>query len=103
MPAFVKVAEVDDLKPGGCKHVELDGKEIGLFNVAGDYYATTGFCPHHGGPLGEGYLEGDVVACPWHGWQFNVKTGESPMVPSLKIACFPVRVEGNEIQVAIEQ
>ncbi|MBI3921891.1 MAG: non-heme iron oxygenase ferredoxin subunit [Armatimonadetes bacterium] len=101
MPAFVKVAEVGELSPGDCKHVELDSDEIALFNVEGEYYALHGICPHQGGPLGDGYTDGEVVSCPWHGWQFNVKSGQSPMIPGISVQSYPVRIEGGEIQVEV--
>jgi nitrite reductase (NADH) small subunit len=53
-----------------------NGQEIALFCLEGQFYAIDNICPHEGGPLGNGELEGAVVTCPWHGWQFDIKTGK---------------------------
>ena len=102
MPNFVKVAMVSELKPGENKVVNVNGEEIALFNVNGEFFATGNTCPHRGGPLGEGYLEGDVVTCPWHGWRFNVKTGVSLVMPTAKVQSYNVKVENNEVFVSLE-
>ena len=71
-----------DLPPGACASFELpDGNELALYNVGGEYYATENFCPHKGAPLSEGLLCGHVVECGWHGWQFDVRSGECLTVP----------------------
>ena len=102
MPNFVKAANASDLKAGQNKVVNVNGTEIALFNVEGQFYAITNTCPHRGGPLGEGSLEGDVVTCPWHGWRFNVKTGISPVMPAMKVEQYEVKVEGNEVFVLLK-
>jgi nitrite reductase (NADH) small subunit/3-phenylpropionate/trans-cinnamate dioxygenase ferredoxin subunit len=98
---FVTVAKIDDIPPGTGKTVDVHGVWIALFNVDGAFYAVDNTCPHAGGPLGEGHLTGDVVTCPWHGWSINVKTGERPGNPNFAVACCPVRIEGNQVQVAL--
>ena len=102
MSNFVKVASANDLKPGENKVVNVNGTEVALFNVEGEFFAITNTCPHRGGPLGEGYLEGDAVTCPWHGWRFNVKTGVSPVIPTSKVPTYEVKVEGGDVFVALE-
>ena len=101
MANFVKAASLADLAPGNSMAVEVNGKTIALFNVGGKVFALDNTCMHRGGPLGEGMLEGDVVTCPWHMWQYNVRTGEKVETPSVKVASYPVQVEGDEIRVAI--
>lgn len=98
---FVEVANVSDLKEGEGKVVNANGTDIALFNVDGEFYAINNKCVHKGGPLGEGVLDGDIVSCPWHGWQFNVKTGVSPVNPAAKVDCYPVKVEGDKVFVDI--
>jgi len=98
---LVKVASVAELPAGSCKAVEANGKTIALFNVGGKVFALDNTCLHQGGPLGEGMLEGDVVTCPWHMWEYNVRTGEKVGSPSLRVASYTVQVEGNDIKVAI--
>ena len=102
MSEFTKVATVGEIQPGEMKLVEADGREIVLANVNGEYFAFGGECTHRGGPLAEGILMDDVVECPWHGGQFNVRTGEvvsSP--PENDIPTYVVKVEGESISVAL--
>ena len=68
-----------------------------LFNAGGQFYAIDNSCRHRGGPLGEGDLMGTTVVCPWHGWEYNVTNGENIDDPSVKVACFAVRVDGDDI------
>ncbi len=101
MAEFVKVASLSELAPGAAKAIEVKGKAIALFNVEGTIYATDNTCLHQGGPLGEGELMGDVVICPWHQWEYNVRTGEMVGNSSVKLATYPVQVEGSDIKVAV--
>lgn len=101
MAEYVKVAVLSELAPGSCKMVEASGKEIALFNVGGAIYALDNTCLHQGGPLGEGMLEGDVVTCPWHMWQYSVRTGENVGNNAIKVAPYLVKVDGDEIKVAV--
>ena len=101
MAEFVKVATLAELQPGSGKPVEVDGKAIALFNVGGEVFAIDNTCLHQGGPLGEGILEGEVVTCPWHMWEYNVRTGEIVANPEIKVATYPVQVEGTDIKVAV--
>ena len=97
----IKVAEVSDLNPGECKTVVAGDRELALFNVAGTLHCIDNVCPHRGGPLGEGVLDGSVVTCPWHGWRFDVCTGVSPVIPTAKVDKFEVVVEGNDVKVKL--
>jgi len=101
MAEFIKAASLSELSPGSAKVVEVAGKTIALFNVDGTVYATDNTCLHQGGPLGEGQLMGDVVVCPWHQWEYNVRTGENVGNSFLKVATYPVQVEGSDIKVAV--
>src|SRR3989338_2792280 len=102
MANFVRVAGISDVKPGENKVVEVNGEQVGLFNLDGEFFAISNTCPHRGGPLGEGYLEGDVVTCPWHGWRFNVKTGNNAIMPNMKVQSYHVKVEGNDVFVSVD-
>lgn len=102
MPAFVTVASAEEIPPGDAKLVRLGRREIALFNVGGRYYAIDNVCHHRGAPLVDGDLEGTVVSCPWHGWRFDVTTGRNLFNPDTGVACFPVRVEGGEVQIGVE-
>lgn len=98
---FIKCAELSDLQPGSPKTVEVAGRVLGLFNVGGAIHCLDNTCLHRGGPLAEGTLDGEVVACPWHGWRYNVRTGENLFDPGVKVATYAVRVEGNDIKVLV--
>jgi len=101
MAEFVKVSSLSELNPGSAKVVEVMGKTIALFNVGGKIYATDNTCLHQGGPLGEGDLMSEVVVCPWHQWEYNVRTGEVVGDSSSKVLTYPVQVEGSDIKVAV--
>lgn len=102
MPEFVKVMATSELPPGQCTAVEVNGVAVALFNLDGDFYAIDHVCPHQGGPLGEGWIEGENVICPWHAWAFNIKTGESPLIPGLSVKSFPVQIESGNVKVAVD-
>jgi NAD(P)H-dependent nitrite reductase small subunit len=101
MAEFKRVASVDDVKPGSGIVAEIDGQAVAVFNVDGTFYAIDNTCAHRGGPLGEGELEGDIVTCPWHSWQFNVKTGVSVNNPSACVKHYQVKVDGSDITVLL--
>ncbi len=101
MGALTKVAEMADLKPGEGKVIEAEGKTLALFNVDGTFYALDNTCLHRGGPLGEGELEGSIVTCPWHGWRWDVTSGANTNNPAVKVACFPVKVQGTAVYVEL--
>ena len=99
LPLYVTVAQVDQIPPGTCRTVEVEGIYLALCNVNGIFLAVDNTCPHAGGPLGEGSLDGDVLECPWHGWRFNVRTGERPENREIRVACVEVRIQGANVQV----
>lgn len=101
MGTLVKVASLSDLPPGTTRMAEANGKEIALYNVDGTICATSNICPHQGGPLAEGILEGTTIICPWHAWAFDVCTGTSPVNPRTKVETYPVKVKQDEIYVEV--
>lgn len=102
MGKMIDAAEVGEIDSGEAKLVEADGKEIALFNVEGKYYAIDNECTHVGGPLCEGEIEGDRVICPWHGAEFDLKTGEAVEPPAEEdVSCYKVHVEGDLIKIEI--
>ena len=102
MGVFRKVAETKDLEPGTARLVEIEGKEIALFNVDGEFHAIDNTCAHRGGPLAMGTIESDVVTCPWHGATYNIKTGEVLGPPAPRgVASYKVRVEGSDIEIEV--
>ncbi|HZP43275.1 MAG TPA: Rieske 2Fe-2S domain-containing protein [Candidatus Binatia bacterium] len=101
MPNFVRVASVGDVQPGTGRCVEVNGRQIAIFNVAGTFHAIDNTCLHRGGPLAEGELDGTVVTCPWHGWQYDVVTGINTMDDGDRVERFDVKVEGDDVFVAV--
>ena len=101
MPNYVKVASVSQVAPGTGMVATVNDKEVAIFNVDGTFYAMDNTCKHRGGPLGEGELEGDTVTCPWHAWQYNVKSGNCLTKEGIKMDCYEVRVEGEDVQIAL--
>ena len=98
-----KVAETSDVQPGQLKLVRVDGKELCLANVDGEYFAFANDCPHAGLPLNDGWLEGDNLECAYHGSKFNVRTGEVTEPPADEaLKTYAVRVEGEDILVGSE-
>lgn len=98
---FVKVATLSELPPGRMKQVEVGGREVALVNVGGQVYALDNACPHQGGPLARGLLDGEVVTCPWHGWRWNARSGRAVWPPiDWRVGRYEVRLEGEAILVA---
>ena len=100
MGELVQVASLAELPVGRCKHVDVGGRPIALFNVGGTIYATHGACTHRGGRLGEGELAGSEVTCPLHGATFDVTTGQVTGPPAFQsIPTYKVVLEGQAIKV----
>ncbi len=101
MGELVSIAKTEDVAPGTGIVAEIDEKSLAVFNVNGDYRVIDNTCVHRGGPLGEGDLEGETVSCPWHGWEYNVKTGACTNNPAACVKSYEVIVEGSDIKVKI--
>ena len=102
MGKFVKVATTDEMAEQPVKCVEVDGKKIALFDVQGEIFALSDTCTHRGGPLSEGEVEGATVTCPWHGAQFDVRTGGVLGPPAATgVESYLVRVTGKDIAIEI--
>jgi nitrite reductase/ring-hydroxylating ferredoxin subunit len=109
-PRGVVVARTAEIPPGGRKLVEIGGRSIGIFNLHGEYFALRNRCPHQGGPLCSGYRfsalsaatpgeyererDGEIIRCPWHGWEFEIRSGRSWFDPEhRRVRSYRVRVE----------
>ena len=101
MSDYVPVLAVADLPPGRAAEVTVDGRAIALFNVGGTVHALANRCPHRGGPLGQGFVDGPQVSCPWHNWTFDVTTGENVAGPDLKVDRYEVRVADGQVFVKL--
>ncbi|MCZ6676407.1 MAG: sigma 54-interacting transcriptional regulator [Candidatus Poribacteria bacterium] len=100
MAEWIQVAQTSEIEPGKSKVIKLGGESVAVFNAGGKFYATANTCPHQGGPLGEGDLDGEVVTCPWHGWKYDLKTGCPLVTPAVKT--YALRTDGEMIQIAVE-
>jgi nitrite reductase (NADH) small subunit/3-phenylpropionate/trans-cinnamate dioxygenase ferredoxin subunit len=98
----VRVAALGELPAGGLRRVDVDGTAIVLARVGDAVYACGGVCPHQGGPLTEGRLSGTRLACPWHGWTYDVRTGVC-LLPTrgARVSNYPVRVDGGQVWVEV--
>jgi nitrite reductase (NADH) small subunit/3-phenylpropionate/trans-cinnamate dioxygenase ferredoxin subunit len=94
---FEKVAKRSEIPAGSIRTVQAGGKALALANVGGTLYAIDNTCLHRGGPLGEGELNGKIVTCPWHGWQYDVTTGKVVQNPNAGVSCFKTEVRGDEV------
>jgi 3-phenylpropionate/trans-cinnamate dioxygenase ferredoxin subunit len=107
------VCAVEELPPNQRRIVEIAGRSVGVFNVNGEYYALRNSCPHQGGPLCAGRVSGfltaavpgeyaytrrgEILRCPWHGWEFDITTGQSWFDPQrTRVRTYPVSVEAME-------
>lgn len=98
---FEVVLHKDALETGQIIEIIIGGTAIAVANVGGTYHAVSNTCAHAEGPLGEGTLDGHVVACPYHGWQFDVRDGSCLTSPQGRIASYPVRVVGDAVCVKL--
>ena len=101
MAEFVRVASAAEIPQGQGKLVETNGRQLAIFNVDGAFHAIDNVCKHQGGPLAEGELEGCTVACPWHGWTYDVSSGECLEDSESSVERFEVKLEGADIYVKL--
>ena len=101
MAQFTKVASKAEIPTGTGKVVQVGGKTLAVFNCEGSFYAVDNACKHRGGPLGEGSLSGTTVTCPWHGWEYDVTSGACQMDPAITVQKYDVKVEGDDVLVAV--
>jgi len=100
--AFIAVAKAVDVVVGRATFVEARGVALALFNAGGGrFHACGALCPHQDGPLSEGWLEADAVVCPWHGFDFDLRTGVCGVDPDLAIAVYPARLVHDVVQVDV--
>jgi nitrite reductase (NADH) small subunit len=95
--AFVRTVKVAEVPAGTIRELQVEGKAVAVANVGGKIYVINNTCLHRGGPLGQGSLEGKVVTCPWHGWQFDVTNGKAVQNPAAGVDCYHTEVRGEDI------
>jgi len=99
---YVTVAGLDELGNGERLIVDIDGEPIAVFNIAGHFYAIADVCSHDDGPVAEGDISEYEIACPRHGAKFDIRNGQVLTLPAIvDIPAYPVRIEGNEIQIGL--
>jgi nitrite reductase/ring-hydroxylating ferredoxin subunit len=107
------IAHAHEIPPGSCKIVSVQGREFGIFNLSGDFRAVRNLCPHQGGPLCRGTLsgttmpsrpceyvwgrEGEILRCPWHGWEFDLRSGAALFDSKLRLRIYAVEVRDGTL------
>jgi nitrite reductase (NADH) small subunit len=100
--AFIKLATESELPPAGeAREFPCGVKVICIANVNGTISAMDNVCLHRGGPLGQGMIEGDKLVCPWHGWQWDPKTGQAANNPGARLAVYPIKMENGDVMIEI--
>jgi len=101
MPEFIKIANKSEL-PEVDSAAEFTAADhtICIANVNGEYCAVDNVCPHEGGPLGMGFVDGTKIVCPWHGWEIEAKTGKAANGQA-SVAAYDLRIEGDDVLVAL--
>jgi nitrite reductase (NADH) small subunit len=96
----VNAGPLTEIPPGAVKEVEAGDATYVVCNVDGTLHCMSGICPHAGGPLGQGILDGNTLMCPWHGWEFDCRSGRS-LSDDLEVENFPVTVENGNIFIEV--
>ena len=104
MPQWVRLCSVAEAPAeGSVVEAEAGGVAICLARVQGELAALDNWCPHRHGPLGQGWIEGNTVVCPWHSWCFDARSGLSEYPDNERVAVFPLKVEGEAVLVEIPE
>jgi nitrite reductase/ring-hydroxylating ferredoxin subunit len=118
--ALVPVCNEADLPPGEKLIAPIGKFGVGIFNVAGSYYAITNYCPHRGGPLCQGWVTGtteatgrpyelewkrpgEILRCPWHGWEFDIKTASTLLEPKKGVRSYKVELKDGTIYLEVPE
>ena len=98
----VLIARLDELPPGQPKLVEVEGTRVVVTRVGESVFACSDTCSHQGGPLSEGKLSGTRLTCPWHGWMFDVRSGQC-LIPTRggPVSSYPVRIDGADVWISL--
>lgn len=102
MDGWTRLCGTADLPADGdVMEKDAGDRQVCLARIGGVLHAIDNICPHRQGPLGQGWVEGNAVLCPWHAWAFDVNTGEAQEPEHAVVAVFPVRTEGNDVLVKL--
>lgn len=103
MSDFETVGNISDFDEGQGRAFAVNGRMVAVFKRDGKFFAIDDLCPHMGASLAEGHVEGNTVTCPWHAWRFCIKDGTWDDNPRIKVDAFEVRVEGEQVQVRVNE
>ncbi|HTX89752.1 MAG TPA: non-heme iron oxygenase ferredoxin subunit [Anaerolineales bacterium] len=99
---FLEIAPADQLPEGERLFIEVEGRSIVIFKIAGQLFAIGDVCSHDGGPVGDGDIEGNEIICPRHGARFDIRTGKATSLPAVvDIPAYPVRVTDGMIEIGL--
>ncbi|MCA9087799.1 MAG: Rieske 2Fe-2S domain-containing protein [Planctomycetaceae bacterium] len=95
------VCSPNEISDGKGDEFTVAGRIVAVYRIGEEFHAMDGICAHAGGPVGKGMLRGCVVTCPWHGWQFDVTTGQHCLTPQIRQETFGCKVEGDQVWVEL--
>jgi len=98
---WIRVGDAAAWTRGRGRRVEVEGVPVAIFRDRAGWLALDDTCPHMGASLSGGYVEDGIVTCPWHAWRFRLSDGAWADNPRIKIGCYPVRVEGDDVLIAV--
>ena len=102
MPQQITLGCLDDFPIGEGREITAEGRIFAVFRLDEDQFQVIdGICPHAGGPLAKGHLQDNIVTCPWHGWQFDVQTGQHCLTPQIRNSCFPASIDENQLKIEL--
>jgi nitrite reductase/ring-hydroxylating ferredoxin subunit len=101
MSSWAHLIKINELPPGQTCEVVVEENVLAVFNLDGEFKVLEGICPHQGGPLGKGTLSGCIVTCPWHGWQFNTRTGQQQINARIVHPTYTTRIDGENVLVQL--
>ncbi|HEY5539942.1 MAG TPA: ferredoxin-thioredoxin reductase catalytic domain-containing protein [Coriobacteriia bacterium] len=96
----VPVARFDDIAPGGVRHIKIGKRDIAVVRVEDEVFALSNLCRHAFGPLSDGFTDGYILTCPWHGWNYDVRTGTTDH-PDAHVSTYPAFVRDGEVLVTV--
>ena len=102
MSDFIRLIDRHAMPSGTGRAFTVGRYDIALFNIGGEYFALENACPHQGGPIADGWIDGQTVTCPWHAWCFDLRSGKMTLGDFAWIPRFEVRIEGDNVLVSTE-